>query len=35
MSNNQQVIVNIKTGDLGGIEKNGLYVFKGIPATPD
>jgi para-nitrobenzyl esterase len=31
MSNNQQVIVNTKAGDLEGVIKNGLYLFKGIP----
>ena len=30
MSINQQVI-NTKAGDLEGMVKNGLYVFKGIP----
>jgi para-nitrobenzyl esterase len=31
MSSSQQVIVHTKEGDLEGIVKNGLYVFKGIP----
>jgi para-nitrobenzyl esterase len=35
MNNNEEVIVNTKSGKLEGFSKNGLHIFKGIPyATP-